>query len=59
MIATLYYLGRMGYWLWMGLFYILAYTGIVILWMTRLCIDAGIWMTKVIAKPFMKERARS
>lgn len=59
MIATLYYLGRMGYWLWMGLFYILAYTGIVILWMTRLCIDAGIWMTKVIAKPFMKERAHS
>lgn len=59
MIATLYYLGRMGYWLWMGLFYILAYTGIVILWMTRLCIDAGIWMTKVVAKPFMKERARS
>lgn len=59
MIATVYYLGRMAYWFWMAMFYILAYTGLAILWITRLCIDAGIWMTKAVARPFMKESVRS
>lgn len=46
MIATIYFLTRIGYWVWMSMFFLLAYTGLVILWITRLCIDAAIYMGK-------------
>lgn len=46
MIATTYYLARMASWVFMAMFYLLAYTGLAILWITRLCMDAAICMWK-------------
>lgn len=46
MIATTYYLARMGSWVFKAMFYILAYTCLAIIWTTRFCIDATVWMWK-------------